>query len=119
MKADADFLRDLEASHAVSMRVAMYLQAVGHNVRLFVPTVRKTAEERWEHTDSGDIEITKSIEVKQRGFDFHDAASYPYPTIYLGEVYKVDKIWRDLYDFVLTNSSITHAACVDARTKKH
>jgi hypothetical protein len=119
MKADEDFLRDLNASFPAVMKVAIWLRAHDQNVNVMVPTIRKDSAERWKHTDSGDIEILKTIEVKHRGFDFHDMATFPHPTIWIGETYKVDKGLARLHAFVATNKAITHAAVVPASTKAH
>jgi hypothetical protein len=118
MKADEDFLRDLNASFPTVMKVAIWLRAHGQSVNVIVPTIRKDSAGRWEHTDSGDIEILKTIEVKHRGFEFHDVATYPYATIWIGETYKVDKGLPRLHAFVATNAAETHAAIVNVNTKK-
>ena len=120
MKSDAAFLRDFATSHQITMAVAMWLREMGRDVRIIVPTVRPDSSRRKQHADySGDIEIIRKIEVKQRLIDFTSEASYPYPTIFIGETYKIDAALGNLCAIVVTNRAVTHAAYIPVGTRRH
>ena len=59
--------------------------------------VRPDSSQRREYMDSGDLALISNngeerVEVKQRpDIDFVDANSFPYSTILVDEVYKVDR----------------------------
>lgn len=117
MKADADFLRDFSASHLPVMAVAMWLKSTGKDVKVNVPTLRADAAERFEHSDCGDIEITRKIEVKQRKLQFTGAHDYPYPAIFISEKYRLDKLLPHLWAIAVVNQAGTHAAFITAGTQ--
>lgn len=90
---------------------------MGYQARKCEQAVRPSAETRFEYSDSGDIEITKKIEVKQRSFDFTSADDYPYETIFISEVYRMKKLLPQLEAVVILSNDGSHAACVSAATR--
>lgn len=117
MKPSAEFVRDWQASHGPVMDVALWLKRIGYDVKLNVPDLRPDAAERFRYSDTGDIEVLQRIEVKRRSIDFTSAGDYPFPTIFVDEVYKVDARLKGLLGFVIVNAAGTHAACVTPATK--
>lgn len=83
------------------------------------PTLEAPSTElRHEYIDSGDIEIRQRVEVKHRSIGFTCAKDYPFPTIIVDEVHKVDRIPKgQLWGYVIVNEAGTHVCCLRANTQ--
>lgn len=103
MKPDAQFVNDfLQSSQYVNL-VAYWFSVNGISSRILPNMLRPEVGRRFDFMDNGDIEIHLKVEVKHRSIDFTSRDDYPYPTILIDEVYKVDKKSRDLYAYVILN----------------
>jgi len=118
MKADADFLRDLQGSDAAVQAVAGWLSSRGHVVRVPEKRVRPTAAERFNYSDAGDLVIDKRVEVKGRGLDFTCANDFPFGTIFVSEKYRIERLGRNLELVVLVNRALSHAAVIHVPTAR-
>lgn len=115
-----EFLDRLSGSATGVMRVASWLAKRSFNVRITPMPVWATKAERqarWQ--DGGDIEIIKRIEVKRRAIPFTTAEDYPYPSVFIDEVYKVDEALRDVEYWVILNHDMSHMAMVRPSTRRH
>ena len=121
VKPQAEFRQNLKKSQEYVAVVNNWLRGYGFNSNILPYTVCKDVSERWEHTDSGDIEIRQRVEVKHRPkMDFKSLDDLPYPSIIIDEAYKIDKHnINTLYAYFIVNSSKTRAMVILPRTKKH
>lgn len=121
MIPDDVFLASLEKSHEVAEVVRQALVRRGHQVRTLPNTVRPSSDERWEHTDDGDLEITLRVEVKHKTkVDFQSFDDFPFPDIITDEVYKVTREHAaKLYAYVIVNTSMTAAMVCGVWDRHH
>jgi len=118
-KSDKQFLEQLEESHIYVRQVANWLMSKGYDVKINPASVRENYEDRWEHTDDGDLEVRLRIEVKHRKLDFNGPDDYPYDTVLLDECYKVDGREASLYGYVILNKDASVAAVASKSTMNH
>jgi len=116
---DPTFAADLAASGDAVWHVAKWLQDRGHHVIVRAVRVRPTPEAALEYSDAGDLEILQRVEVARRGFEFTNAADYPFETVFVDNAHSFDGANPKPFAYVLLNRSMTHAAIVDGRTCKH
>ena len=117
---DSEFLKRLSESTTGVMRVASYLAKRSYNVRITPMPIWPTKAERqanWQ--DGGDIEIVKRVEVKHRGISFTCSDDYPFETVFIDEVYKVDKALSQIEFWVVLNDLMTHVAIIRPSTRRH
>ncbi len=111
MKSEESFRDALSASQSHVARVATWLQGRGCNVLMWPTSVRPSFEQRNEYADCGDIEMRMRVEVKQKGIEFTCADDYPYATVIVDEVFKVDRIQLEtLWGYIILSSN-GHSAC--------
>ena len=62
-------------------------------VDIYTPPINDapTHAARWAHRDSKDGVLMMAVEHKRRGISFTDRASFPYDTVIVDEVYKIDR----------------------------
>ena len=124
-KPTEKFLDLITKARDVSFIVAEALAQRGHRVRVIPNTVRPSFAERWEHTDSGDLEVTLRVEVKHVRINFHSRESFPYDSLIVDEAYKVEKQHElPLYGYAQVNASLTGCLIIpmwtrDAWYKEH
>ncbi|MFA5054071.1 MAG: hypothetical protein WC565_08425 [Parcubacteria group bacterium] len=120
MKAEGAFLTALAESAASVNLCAAWLARHGYQTRIVPTVVRPDSSVRMQYGDGGDIEITKRVEVKQRSLPFTSASDYPYPTVLVDEVYKVDRLGMTGLDgYMIVNSDGTVACVVKKATRPH
>jgi hypothetical protein len=110
MVKPTDEFRGLMANaREVAFVVATELGKRGHRVRVVPNTVSPNVEERWSHTDEGDLEITQRVEVKHwPKIDFKSRDEVPYTDIIVDEAYKIDKKHQTpFYAYIIVNASMT------------
>ena len=114
----AQFIHELRASQTYVNAVASWMAMHDCDV-VIKPTLEAPSTElRHEYIDSGDIEIRQRVEVKHRSIGFTCAEDYPFPTIIVDEVHKVDRIPKgQLWGYVIVNEAGTHVCCLRADTK--
>jgi hypothetical protein len=117
LKSSTDFVRDFENSHKSVFLVARWLRAAGYMVKVNVPTLRADESQRFNHTDTCDIELIQGVEVKQRGIHFTCVNDYPYQSIFVDEKYKVDERIKQTKAYVVVNKLGTHAAIITTDTR--
>lgn len=121
MKPDAEFEALLCNAQFVANAVAVNLELRGHCVTIKPTRLRATAEQRWQCTDEGDLEIRQRIEVKHwPTIDFHSIEELPYRNVIVDEVYKVDKRHvLPLAAYVIVNASMTGYLLVPNSSRPH
>jgi hypothetical protein len=122
MKGYARFIGMLNESRMVAWDVAEFLHSHGFSgVRLLPATTTPNDVDRFDHADSGDIEITKRIEVKQwPNLDFQSLDDVPYRDVIIDEAYKARRIpRRQLYGYFIVNASRTACLFFGSRTMDH
>lgn len=119
MKPDEAFLSDLERSRASVSRFASLCRAAGVNIWTGPTVVRPSADERRKYADNGDLLVLLRVEHKDRGLSFTCAADFPYDTVIVDEVYKVDSIPHRPFWYVSESSDGLRAAVISSRTMAH
>lgn len=111
VKPTSEFRSLIKNARDVAFAVASELGRRGHRVRIVPSTISPNVEERWQHTDDGDLEITQRIEVKHwPNIDFQSQAEVPYQNVIVDEVYKLEKsMTLPCYAYVIVNASLTAA----------
>ena len=62
--------------------------------------------------DEGDLTVVARVEHKVRYFDFTSRDDYPYQSVFIDEVYKVNNKQDKVLMYILENKAGTHAAVV-------
>ena len=88
-------------------------------VDIYTPPINDapTHAARWAHRDSKDGVLIMAVEHKRRGISFTDRASFPYDTVIVDEVYKVDDKPHPCLIYICENAAGTHAAVVYGWTR--
>lgn len=68
--------------------------------------------------DHGDMMALARVEHKVRHFDFTCREDYPYPSVLIDEMYKVQNKQDKAFMYVIENKAGTHAAVVYSFTRK-
>jgi hypothetical protein len=116
MKPDADFLDDLKESRGRVSRFAAICKSQGVKVLLYPEVVRPDAAVRSEYADDGDLLVMLRVEHKGRGLRFNNAADFPFDTVLVDEVYKIDRIQQRPFWYVSENEEGTRVVVVSSRT---
>lgn len=120
MKSEREFIDALNQSGGTVAMVASWMMLHGCDVMIRPTLIRPDFESRNKFADSGDLEIRLRVEVKQRSIAFTSVEDYPYPTVFVDEVFKVDRIKKGaLWGYIIINAAKTHACCVKSETRKH
>lgn len=119
MKTEEAFLSDLERSRASVSRFASLCRAAGVNIWTGPTVVRPSADARSEYADNGDLLVLLRVEHKDRGLSFTCASDFPYDTVIVDEVYKIDRIPHRPFWYVSESSDGSMAAVVSSRTMAH
>ncbi len=107
---DPTFIDDLEASHESVRRVAAWLSGQGLPVVLRPTFVRPISSERFNYSDSGDLEILRGVEVKRRvNLTFTCPEDFPYPTLIIDAADTYDRKRPRPYAYVICNREVTAA----------
>lgn len=120
-KPDNEFLRDLDESMLDEIIAAQWLVRIGFPVTWIPKTVRPSYEERYDYVDDGDLLLPTRMEVKRRkgdDMDFTTLDEYPHKTVFVDEVYKVDRKHRlPLFSYIVLNRTRTHAIAIPRHTQ--
>ena len=120
MKTHEQFVKALKLSRESVWTVGEWLTQMGYNARILPSTISPNHEERHDHVDMGDIEITQRIEVKHSTLEFNSLKSFPYDRVIIDETYKIQKYkLTTLYGYVLLNKDKSGALLISANTKEH
>lgn len=116
-----EFISALKESRLVAWKVAEWLTTRGHDIRILPATTTLSESQRFEHVDSGDLEIIQRIEIKQWPLiDFKSKEDIKYPNIIIDEAYKIEKYnIINLYAYIVVNSSKTACLVFMSSTYKH
>lgn len=117
MKEDEAFLRDLERSRRSVLRVADAMRSKGVIVSVPETITRPDASVRRQYADRGDLFATARVEVKRRGLHFTCRADFPYQTLIVDEVYKVEDKSDPLLMYAILSQSEDYAAVVYGWTR--
>ena len=88
-------------------------------VDIYTPPINdaQTHAARWAHRDSKDGVLLMAVEHKRRGISFTDRDSFPYDTVIVDEVYKIDDKPHPCLIYICENAAGTHAAVVYGWTR--
>jgi hypothetical protein len=120
---DADFARDLKASDPAVQVIAAWLRSHGRRVEVYPQHVRPTFVQRADYYDNGDLGLIdvdpiEKVDVTHRGFSFESRASYPFDTIIVGHIPKLNRFMCAWY--ISCNPDLTHCAVIKtADTRQH
>ena len=117
MKSDDRFVSDLQQSRTRVERFAAMCRRAGADLWVYPSDVRPKASEREAYADGGDLMLQTRIEHKVRDIDFYDANDFPYDTMIVDEVYKVERIKARPFRYVIENRDGTRLAVVRSVTK--
>ncbi len=118
LKSETEFIRDINESAKYVDACVAWLTGRGLKAKAMPLVVRPDVSVKNDFLDNGDIEITKRIEVKHRSINFTSADDYPYDTVIVDELYKVDRSDSgDLDKYMIVNNKCTHICIVDSCTK--
>jgi hypothetical protein len=126
MKDNATFLADLKRSEIARRYVAQRLAGQAFEVHLPPVEVRPDAAQRMDYYDDGDIHIKspeweawRRVEVKQRNLRFTCEKDYPFQTLLIDEVYKVERKHElALHAYYIVNADCSHFCIIPAHSKK-
>lgn len=120
-KGREEFLSLLSNARDVQFIVAEDEAERGGRVRVMPFTVCPSYAARLSHTDDGDLEVTKRLEVKHwPNIDFRSLTDVPYKNIIIDEVYKVDKPHElPLDEYRIVNASMTACLIVGHWTRRY
>lgn len=114
------FVEALERSQYTVHRVASFLAHAGAEIAIKPLVVRPDASVRRHYADSGDLEITMRVEVKERQLDFTGKHDYPHETIIVDECYKIDRLpIVSVWAWVIVNRHNSHAAFITSASRRH
>lgn len=119
MKTDSAFIKDLSESRSRVDRFAAMCRRAGADVWVYPPDTRPDSDSRSEYSDGGDMMLQTRIEHKVRDIAFTCAEDFPYSTMIVDEVYKVDRIKARPFRYVIENKDGTRIAVVKSSTKPH
>jgi len=110
------FVERFKESAQYVNQVAYWLDSRGLRARV-IPCALRPSHDQWkDYADTGDIEVTLLVEVKHRQLEFTCHDDYPYATVVVDEVYKLDAKRSQLYAYVILNRAATHAVVVPRHT---
>lgn len=105
MKSNAAFIAAYKRGHEVCKVVVAWLHSNGVEAVLLKQELRPDVKDRWDYVDEGDITIHKEKwQVKGRNLTFHSVESFPFPTVYLNEEYKLK---TDDRGYIIVNNDLT------------
>jgi len=107
--------RLLEAQGSQAM-IAAYMNSKGYNVRIHPCALPDETSKQ----DGGDIEVILNLQLKVRNLHFTDKTNYPFKTVIIDEVYKIEQIrLPTLYGYLILNKNQTHGCFVCAKSFKN
>lgn len=119
VKPDADFRRDFRRSQDTTEKVCEWLRGLGFDCDVKPSELTPNSDVRWQYVDSGDIEVKQRFEVKHRKESF-TKESFPYASIIVDEVYKVDKYpLPTLYAYLIVSADMKCVAVITSKSKPH
>lgn len=121
VKPREEFLGLLNVAQQNAQIVAEVLASRGYHVRILPHSISPNVEERWKHTDEGDLEITQRVELKHwPNIDFKSLDEVPYDNVIVDEAYKIDKEHRTtLYAYLILNASVTGYLLIPIWTRRY
>jgi len=119
MKPSDRFVADLSQSRARVERFAAMCRQHGAMMWVYPPALRESEAERMDFADDGDLMLQCRIEHKVRDISFRDAGDFPYPTLIVDEVYKVDRIKARPFRYIIENREGTRIAVIRSATRPH
>ena len=121
MKDDESFIRDLGRSHQAVNDFAERSRRNGWQLWLPPEVLRPDASLRRLYADDGDLMLQVRIEHKVRtNITWTCRADYPFQTVIVDEVYKVDKKSdMPVFMYVIEDQTAQYAAIVYGLTRRH
>lgn len=107
------FLSFLDASEDCRWKIAKWLSLNGYTVRV-PPLMKSPTHADWKrHSDSGDLEITRRVEVKQLSASFTCREDWPFRDKFIVcNKHSFDAAVPKPYGYIIVNREGTHAAIV-------
>lgn len=114
------FIKSLDESRRAAWDVAEWLTGKGMNIKILPATTTESEADRFNHVDTGDLEIIQRIEVKVwPKIDFTSPESVPYKDVIVDEAYKIQKYAPGtLYGYFILNESKTMCMWISSATRK-
>ena len=118
---DERFKTAVKTSRNEVRAVEAYFRGRGYKTELAPERIRQNFEDRAEYGDDADLFVTVGsgkrvgIEVKGRTLNFTSVADFPYPTLFVDRVAKVERSTVGYY--ISVNEGHTHMAVIVASTK--
>lgn len=116
---DPTFIQDLRDSRVAVEVVTRWLVQRGYAVVVRPTFERPNPSQRFDYSDSGDLEIVQTVEVKRRGFTFTCKEDFPYPSTFVDTCHHYDKAHPKPYAYVHLNREMTAALIIEGRTRSH
>ena len=114
---DKTFLNRLEQSRRDVEKFAAAVAPTGVTV-LLPPAINRDCRENWaDYSDDGDAVVHFWIEHKKRSFSFTSREDYPYQTVIIDEVYKVNSKPHPCCMYVIQDKTLQHAAIIYGWTR--
>lgn len=127
VKVQAKFESDIKRSMVTVRRIATILEGRGHKVKIISEgPITTTEADRFKNRDNGDLEVRLygdgdpvRMEVKHRKLNFRSRNDFPFETVIVDEVYKIDNAESKLplYGYLTINAAATTALFIPAWTK--
>lgn len=111
------FIKRLRGSAPSVHAVAEHLRITnGWAVRINPTPIAPPGSEMWRYADSGDLELSVPISVKQTSRDFTGAADWPFPNFMIDSCDTWDRmVHKPMYIYTV-NPKLTHAGRVSIKT---
>lgn len=118
MKSHKQFVKDLDDSQRHVAAVVDWMTKKRYKVKALPQTVSPDYESRYEHQDSGDIELRCRVEVKGRNINFSGREDYPFATVFIDELYKIPSVY-ELFAYAICSADGGCIAMVYNWTREH
>jgi hypothetical protein len=122
MDEETRFRAELSRSWEAVQAVAWHYRCLGFVVDIPDPRCRPSIESRNGYGDDFDIIVSSPIdrwqfEVKWRQIDFTCSADFPYKTMFVDRVEKIEKTFRMLAGYLMVNRGLTFCALIPSATR--
>lgn len=123
MKTHNQYVKNFIESESTVTLAFDYLKSRGYDVEFEPHTITPDSESRFKHFDDGDLKITINgesyrVEVKHIRIDFTSIEDFPFDSVIIDEVYKINKHHTyPLWAYMIFNKASTGFIFVPVTTK--
>ena len=109
------FRQRLTDAYGIQFMVAAWLVTKGYDAKV-VPIKLPVYG---NNKDEGDVEITLNMQIKKRNLDFTDINDYPFGSVLIDEVQKVERNNKArTYGYLILNKNCSHACFITMKSYK-